>query len=159
VVKTPKPPDDWDAIEAARDRLQVVVNKKAGTISLSFECPSPEGSARIVDHYLEEGKSRLQEEAFERAKSNKKFIEEQIARTHDPLTRDRLYTLYGQEVEREMLARNRNQFGFRIIDSPRTPKRKVAPQRARLAVTVTVVSSVLWICVLGILRKRKSLPS
>ena len=54
-------------------------------------------------------------------KQNKKFIEEQIGKTVDALNRDRLYSLLGQEVEREMMARNREQFGFRVIDSPRVP--------------------------------------
>jgi hypothetical protein len=51
-------------------------------------------------------------------KQNKKFIEEQIGKTVDALNRDRLYSLLGQEVEWEMMARNREQFGFRIIDVP-----------------------------------------
>ena len=37
--KGPKPPGDWDAIRAAKDRLKVSVNKKAGTVSVSFESP------------------------------------------------------------------------------------------------------------------------
>ena len=127
--KGPRAPGDWDAIRAAKDRLKVSVNKKAGTITLSFESVSPEASAAILGHYLEEAKSRLQEEAFERAARNKKFIEEQIGRTVDALTRDRLYSLYGQEVEREMIGRNREQFGFRVIDAPRVPDRKYKPQR------------------------------
>jgi len=136
----PKSPGDWDAIRAVKDRMRVSVNRKAGTLSISFESPSAEGSAEILKHYLEEGKSRLQEEALERAEKNKKFIQEQIGKTVDALTRDRFYTLYGQEVEREMLARNREQFGFRVIDSPRVPDRKSKPQRARAAVTATVLS-------------------
>jgi len=136
----PKPPGDWDAIRAVKDRMRVSVNRKAGALSVSFESPSAEGSAEILKHYLEEGKSRLQEEALERAEKNKKFIQEQIGKTVDALTRDRFYTLYGQEVEREMLARNREQFGFRVIDSPRVPDRKSKPQRARAAVTATVLS-------------------
>jgi len=131
--KQPKPPGDWDAIRAGKERMKVSVNRKAGNLSISFESPSAEGSAEILTHYLEEAKSRLQEEAFERAEKNKRFIEEQIGKTIDALTRDRLYTLYGQEVEREMLARNREQFGFRVIDSPRAPDQKVRPARARTA--------------------------
>ena len=127
--KEPKPPGDWDAIRAAKGRLKVSVNRKAGTVSVSFESPSAEGSANIVKYFLDEGKSRLQEEALERATKNKKFIEEQIGKTVDALTRDRLYSLYGQEVEREMMARNREQFGFRVIDSPRVPDtKKQAPE-------------------------------
>jgi uncharacterized protein involved in exopolysaccharide biosynthesis len=127
--KGPRIPGDWDAFRAADDRLYVFVNKKVGTVSVSFESPSAGGSANIVKYYLDEGKSRLQEEAFDRASKNKKFIEEQIGKTVDALTRDRLYMLYGQEVEREMMARNREQFGFRVVDAPRLPDRKFKPHR------------------------------
>jgi len=88
--------------------------------SVSFESPSAGGSANIAKYYLDEGKSRLQEEAFDRASKNKKFIEEQIGKTVDALTRDRLYSLYGLEVEREMMARNREQFGSGL-STPQDP--------------------------------------
>ena len=143
--KGPRAPGDWDAIRAARDRLKVFVNKKVGTVSVSYESPSAEGSANIVKYYLDEGKTRLQEEAFDRASKNKKFIEEQIGKTVDALTRDRLYSLYGQEVEREMMARNREQFGFRVVDAPRVPDRKSGPHRAQIALFVTILSSVFSI--------------
>jgi uncharacterized protein involved in exopolysaccharide biosynthesis len=148
-----KRPGDWDAIREAKKRMKISMNKRAGTLYLSFESPSAEGSAGILNHYLEEGKSRLQEEAFERAERNKKFIQEQIGKTVDALTRDRLYMLYGQEVEREMLARNREQFGFQVVDSPRPPDRKFKPMRARSAIAVTVLSF-FGICGLVVFRSR-----
>jgi LPS O-antigen subunit length determinant protein (WzzB/FepE family) len=93
-----------------------------------------------VKYYLDEGKSRLQEEALDRAVKNKKFIEEQIGKTVDALTRDRLYSLYGQEVEREMMARNREQYGFRVIDTPRVPDRKFKPRRFLVVILTAVIS-------------------
>jgi len=119
--KKRKPLGDWDAIRMTKGFLRVSTNRKANTLSISFESPSAEGSSSMVKYFLEEGKNRLQEEALERATTNKKFIQEQIGKTIDALTRDRLYSLYGQEVEREMMAKNRDQFGFRVIDSPRVP--------------------------------------
>jgi uncharacterized protein involved in exopolysaccharide biosynthesis len=152
--KGPRAPGDWDAIRAAKDRLNVFVNKKVGTVSVSFESPSPEGSANIVKYYLDEGKSRLQEEAFDRATKNKKFIEEQIGKTVDALTRDRLYMLYGQEVEREMMGRNREQFGFRVVDAPRVPDRKASPERAW---NITIASFLAFLagCAFFLVRRRK----
>ena len=138
--KGPRAPSDWDAIRVAKDRMNVLTNRKSGTISVSFESPSAEGSANIVKYYLEEGKSRLQEEALDRAVKNKKFIEEQIGKTVDALTRDRLYSLYGQEVEREMMGRNREQFGFRVVDSPRVPDQKLKPRRSLNAILAVVLS-------------------
>ena len=148
-----KPLGDWDAIRAVKAGLRVSVVKKANTISVSFESPSAEGSASMVQYFLDEGKSRLQEETLDRAIRNKKFIEEQIGKTVDALTRDRLYTLYGQEVEREMMARNREQFGFRVIDSPRVPDRKSRPARAKTAITVTL-GAFLAACGFFLVRRR-----
>lgn len=147
-----KSPGDWDAIRASKACLKVSSNKKAGTISVSFETPFAEGTANIVKYFLEEGKSRLQEESLDRAIRNKRFIEDQIGKTIDALTRDRLYGLYGQEVEREMLARNREQFGFRIIDSPRVPDRKIKPQRGLVAI-LAIFLSFFTGCVLLVFRK------
>ena len=73
------------------------------------------------------GKAASRKRRSTRATKNKKFIEEQIGKTVDALTRDRLYSLYGQEVEREMMARNREQFGFRVIDFPASRTGKPAP--------------------------------
>jgi uncharacterized protein involved in exopolysaccharide biosynthesis len=138
--KDRKPLGDWDAIRAAKGSLKVSANRRANTITISFESPSAEGSANIVKYFLDEGKNRLQEEALDRATKNKKFIEEQIGKTVDALNRDRLYSLLGQEVEREMMARNREQFGFRMIDSPRIPDRKSKPGRASTALMATLIS-------------------
>jgi uncharacterized protein involved in exopolysaccharide biosynthesis len=142
--KGPRAPSDWDAIRVAEDRLRVSTNQKAGTVSVSFESPSAKGSASIVKYYLDEGKSRLQEEALDRAVKNKKFIEEQIGKTVDALTRDRLYSLYGQEVEREMMGRNREQFGFRVVDAPRVPDRKSSPHRVLIAFTIMFLIIPVW---------------
>ncbi|MCL1926187.1 MAG: Wzz/FepE/Etk N-terminal domain-containing protein [Syntrophorhabdaceae bacterium] len=143
-------PGEWDAIRAAKERLRVLVNRRAGTVTISFDSPSPAGSAEIVKHYLEEGRSRLQEEALNRAVKNKKFIEEQIGKTMDALTRDRLYSLLGHEVEQEMMARNREQFGFRVIDSPRAPDRKIRPRRlynAGVSMFLALIGSWVFFCI------------
>ena len=71
----------------------------------------------------------------------------------DALTRERLYTLYGQEVEREMLARNREQFGFRVIDSPRIPDRKFKPKRGLSAIVATILSFFLG-CAFSFVRNK-----
>lgn len=130
---------DWDAIRAARERMRVSLDKRTGTLKISFESRSAEGAARMVGYYLEEAKGRIQEEAFERARRNKEFLQSQISKTLDPMTRERLYTLYGQEVEREMLARNREQFGFTVVDSPKVPDRKFRPQRSKISALAGIV--------------------
>lgn len=155
--KEPKPPGDWDAIRAAKGLLKVNSNRKNGMLTISFESRSADWSANIVKYYLEEGKSRLQEEALDRAVKNKKFIEGQIGKTVDALTRDRLYFLFGQEVEREMMARNREQFGFRVVDAPRIPDRKSRPRRGLAAIMATLFAGFAFSIYFIVRDRRKEL--
>src|SRR3990172_8122805 len=147
-------PTEWDAIRMSEKTYRVAVNKKSGTLQIVFESPSSAGSAAAVTHYLEEAKSRLQEEALARSTKNKRFIEEQIAKTVDPLSRERLYAIYGQEVEREMLARNREQFGFKVIDSPRVPDRKSAPDRL-WSIAVALLLAAVTGCAVSVFRAKR----
>jgi len=39
-----------------------------------------------------------------------------------------------------MLARNREQFGFRVIDSPRAPDRKIRPRRGYSALMASILA-------------------
>ena len=86
-----KLPGDCDATRAVKDRLTVSLTKNAGTVSVSFKSTSAEGFESIVKYFLDKGKSSLQEEAFDRAMKNKRFIEERIGKTVDALNRDRRY--------------------------------------------------------------------
>ena len=125
----PRPPGKWDSVEAAKDHLAVTTDRRTGTITVSFDARTPETAARIVGFYLDEGKSRLQEEALKRARQNKTFLFDQLQNMVDPIVRDRIYTTYGVEVEKEMLARNREQFGFILVDAPIPPIRRHSPKR------------------------------
>ena len=148
--KSARGPGDWDAIRATEKNLEIFPNKKAGTLVLSLESYSAEGSAKIVTCFLEEAKSRMQEEAFERARANKNFLRDQISKTVDPVSRERLYTLYGQEVEREMMAGNREQFGFKVVDHPRVPDRKAGPHRALITLLMMVGSFIIAAAILSV---------
>lgn len=160
VRSEPVPPGDWDALRAVEKRLKVSVSRKLGTLSVSFESRSAAGSRDVVTYYLEEAKNRLQEKALERAIRNKGFLEIHISRTVDPIIRERLYTLYSQEVEKEMLARNREQFGFTVLDPPMVPDRKARPKRSLNAVAATLFSFPVWAWLLARARRRsRAVPS
>jgi len=62
--------------------------------------------------------------------------------------------LYGQEVEREMMGRNREQFGFRVVDAPRVPDRKSGPERA-WNITIASLLACLAGCAFSLARRRK----
>jgi uncharacterized protein involved in exopolysaccharide biosynthesis len=136
-------PNDWDAIRAAESALHVSVNKKSGTLQITFESLSAEGSAALVTAYIEGARDRLVDEALERARKNKNFLQDQIEHTSDALARERLFSLLGQELEKEMMAKNRNQLGFKIIDRPRVPEKKAGPPRTLVALASAILAAAL----------------
>jgi uncharacterized protein involved in exopolysaccharide biosynthesis len=151
-------PGKWDAVRAVDKMMTVKTNPKSGFLTLSFASTSPEASAAILKDYLDEAKNRLQEEALDRAMKNKKFIEEEIRKTVDAWTRDRLYSLYAQEMEREMMARNREQFGFRIIDSPWVLDRKSEPRRGLVALIASLLAGLILFTYFVLTARRKRMP-
>ncbi len=151
----PKPPGEWDAIRAADKMLKVKADVKKGVLKVSFESEDPELSAEIVEYYLEEAKNRLQEEALRRATKNKEFIEKQLKIAVDPLIKERLYYLYGREVEKEMMAKNREQFAFTIVDPPKPPDRKTKPRRGLTAVLTTISVGFLTCFIVLVAESRK----
>ena len=54
-----------------------------------------------------------------------------------------------------MLAKNREQFGFIIIDHPRVPDRKSGPPRFLGATVLAFLSSTIW-CVFFIVRGKRN---
>ncbi|MBI5015045.1 MAG: hypothetical protein HZB55_06085 [Deltaproteobacteria bacterium] len=145
-----RPPGTWDAIRAADACLAVTSDRRTGVVSVSFDARAPGDAARVVGYFLDEAKNRLQEETLGRANHNKNFLAAQIDRTLDPIIRERLYALYGQEVEKEMMAKNREQFGFVLIDTPEVPDRKHSPWRlllSALAAATGALLTCLWVLV------------
>ena len=74
---------------------------------------------------------------------NKNFIEDQTRKTVYALTRDRLYSRYGQEIEREMMAHNREQFGFKGIESTRVMDRKSHPKRGLATLGTFLIAGII----------------
>ncbi|MEW6488304.1 MAG: Wzz/FepE/Etk N-terminal domain-containing protein [Thermodesulfobacteriota bacterium] len=147
----PRAPDHWDAVRAAEDRLTVSVDRRSGVVSLAFDARDPDAAARILELYLAEGRGRLQEEALARARHNKEFLLSQTEATDDLIVRERLYLRYGEEVEREMLAKNSSQFGFVVVDTPRSPDEKHGPRRLLIG-ALAAAAAFLATCVFFLVR-------
>ncbi len=152
-----KPPGEWDAIREVEDILNIDSNDEKGIITIAFESDSPELSAKVVGYYLEEAKTRLQEQALERARKNKEFLEKQLKIAVDPLIKERLYALFAREVEKEMLAKNREQFAFTIVDPPKVPDRKVKPRRMKIFLSMIIITTFLCFFIIVVIEKRKNM--
>jgi hypothetical protein len=95
----------------------------------------------MVDNYLTELSESLREDTLDDAKENKKFLEEQLLQTSDPLLKVKISDLLAKEIEKETFARAQKYYSFIVLDPPVAPdlNKKVKPKRKLICIlSVTV---------------------
>jgi len=135
-----KGPTVWDGLRALNSIVSVGSNIKDNTITVSIEFYDPEMAAKMVDYFLVALLDHMTSEAKRAAMINKKYLDEQLARTSDPLIRQKVYNLIAQQIEAAMMSEVKENFAFKIIDPPRVPDRRIKPGRTRMVMLSFVVS-------------------
>ncbi len=120
--------------------MKVNVDSKSNTLDISFETESPLFSKELCDIYIHELSEYLREKEIDECRERQKYFRDQMKKAQDVLLRDKLARLLAKEIEREVMARSTKYFGFKVLDPPIVPDKKVRPKR-RLICIVSFVSS------------------
>mgnify|MGYP001582039364 CR=1 FL=1 len=135
----PKAQDDgipavWDGLRTLNKIVKVADNKKDNTISISVEFSDPEMAAKMVEYFLVTLTDHMSGEAKRVARTNRKYLEEQLWATADPLIKQKIYNLIAQQIETSMMSEVKENFAFKVIDPPKAPDKKIKPKRAQMVV-------------------------
>lgn len=118
-----------DALRAIEKALSVRHSPKDNTITMTFESKNPVDAANILDRFISVLNTHLSGESRRVADSNRRYLENQLRYTSDPLIRQNIYALIAQQIESSMMAGVMENFAFKIIDPPQAPDRKISPRR------------------------------
>ncbi len=138
--KVERVPTLWDGLRAIEGIVKVSNNIKDNTITIAADFYDPDIAAKIPEYFLTALNEHLVSEARRVAETNKKYLEEQLVKTADPLIRQKIYNLVAQQIESSMMAEVKENFAFKVIDRPRVPDRKIRPKRAQMLIISFVVS-------------------
>jgi uncharacterized protein involved in exopolysaccharide biosynthesis len=130
---------------AMQNRLTVRKDKNQNVVNLSFEAQEPEMARKILNYYIDGLSDFLRNQILTDAAAQQRHLGEQIAKTSDPLLRNRLYELIAKQIEQETLARVQRYYSFNVIDPPYVPERKFKPKRTLICVLSVVVALFLAI--------------
>jgi len=133
-------PDTWDGLRMLDGMVRINNNIKENTIIITAEYTDPETTARIVEYYLTTLTDHMSSEAKRVALINRKYLEEELGKTGDPLIKQKIYNMIAQQVETSMMAEVKENFSFKVIDPPRVPDKKIKPNRTRMAIINLVVA-------------------
>ncbi|MDY7033780.1 MAG: Wzz/FepE/Etk N-terminal domain-containing protein [Thermodesulfobacteriota bacterium] len=153
-------PTMWDGLRALNSITGVSKNVRDNTVRISIEFYDPEMAAKIVHYFLDTLIHYMTNEAKRVATINKKYLEQQLAKTSDPLIRQKVYNLIAQQIEAAMMSEVKENFAFKLIDPPRVPDRKVKPNRQRavmMGFAVSLFFGILLAYFLEYIRKVKAI--
>lgn len=133
----PKTQDDgiptiWDGLRTLNGIVKVNNNAKDSTITISVEFYDPEAAEKMVEYFLATLTDHMSGEAKRVARTNRKYLEEQLWATTDPLIKQKIYNLIAQQIETSMMSEVKENFAFKVIDPPKVPDEKIRPKRAQM---------------------------
>lgn len=149
--KNPDEPDIWDALRMLDNMVKVNRNLKDNTITIYVDFSDPDMAARIAECYLLTLTDYMSSETKRVAATNRKYLEEQLGSTADPIIKQKTYNMIAEQIETGMMAEVKENFAFKVIDPPLAPDRKIKPKRSKMVLISIFISLILSICIAFIL--------
>lgn len=115
---------------------------KSGLVHLTIEWTDPVTAARWANELVAELNAVMRERALDSSTRNIEYLQRQLSETNVVALQQAIGRLLDAELQRLMLARGSEEFGFRVIDPAQPPTKRAWPQRA-LIVLVAFLSGFL----------------
>ena len=135
-----KSPTLQDAYKTIQAMLSVKPDKKQNVMRISFESEDPRMAQAILNYYIVGLSEFLRRQTLEDAAAQQVHLTQQLAKTTDPLLKNRLYELVAKQIEKETLAKIQRYYSFIVIDPSFVPERKFKPKRAQICMISIVVA-------------------
>lgn len=118
-----KIPTVWLACNKFRGKIRTVnENRKSGMVELTIEWSDPRQSAEWANGLVELANAYLRDKTIQEAHRNIVYLTEQAKNTDIVDARRAIFSLLEQEINKEMVARGRQEYALKIIDPATVPE-------------------------------------
>jgi uncharacterized protein involved in exopolysaccharide biosynthesis len=141
-----KPPTLEDAVRMFVGDVRIIAeDKRTGIITVAMEWEDPQVAARWANSYVQMTNERLRTQALENARLSIEFLNRELEKQDVVQTRDAIYRLIENQLNKAMVANVQREFAFKVIDAgvPSDLKRKVAPRRSLITAAVSMLTTML----------------
>lgn len=123
-------PSVQEAHLAFLDRLSISQDKQTGYVTVAFEFYSSKLAQEWLMLFVQQLNAEIKKRDVQEASKSIRFLEGQLKNTSVAQMQNVFYQLIEEQTKTMMLAEARDQYVFKIIDSPIAPERKSRPKRA-----------------------------
>src|SRR6185312_203377 len=137
----------WFGVQEFASRvLTIHEDPRDGETTVSIRWTDPVTAARWANDFVALVNELLRERDLDKANRDIAYLKDQISRTKDEELRLVLYTLMESETKTLMLANERPDYAFTVVDPAVAPMERVSPKR-----TLIVVAGFMAGILLGVL--------
>lgn len=118
-----KVPTLWKANRDFKKIRAIVDDKKSGMVILSITWTDPKLAAKWANDLVRITNSYLRDKAIKEAQRNIAYLNEQAAKTNVIEAQKSIYSLLESEINKEMLARGREEYALKVVDPAFVPEK------------------------------------
>lgn len=118
----------------AEKLLQINEDKKTGLLTVAIEWEDPAAAKEWLEKLVLSTNLRLKSRTIEESERNLRYLQGQAEATQIVEVQKAIYALMEAELKKLMVAKNGEDFAFRMIDPPQVPNKKVRPRRAQIVI-------------------------
>jgi len=111
--------------------IDIQIDAKKNIMRLGVISDDSVKSLILVRALIKEVENKIQNDIVAESNTNLEFLDKRINSTSDPLVREKIQILIGQEIEKIMLY---NSKPFEILDKPRVPEIREKPNRKLITI-------------------------
>jgi LPS O-antigen subunit length determinant protein (WzzB/FepE family) len=126
----PTTPGNMDSgIRRLRDMVSTKADMYKMTLEIRVRASNPELAYKVTRNYLEALNERMKVNVIRNADENREFLEGQLSRTYDPISKEKIQGLIIQQMEKAILL---NANAFEVLEAPEKPLMRESPHRKKI---------------------------
>lgn len=141
-------PDIHDAVKYFdEDVRRIKEDKKSGLVTVTVEWTDRKVAAEWANLLVKDLNDRMRQRSLTEAEANLEYLKEQLGSAHVVTLQQSIGRLLETELQKVMLAKGKEEFAFRVVDSATAPKWRSSPKRMQVLVLATLFGVILGVFV------------
>jgi uncharacterized protein involved in exopolysaccharide biosynthesis len=144
-----KIPSLWMATQFFGKKIrEVKEDKQTGLVTMRITWRDPTAAAKWANDLVRNTNQYLRDKAIKESDQNIAYLNEQAAKTNVIEAREAIYSILKQELNKQMIARGREEYALKVLDPAQPPESQSSPSVALLGAVgfgVGIIISALWI--------------
>lgn len=139
-------PDIHDAVKYFDETVRrIKEDKKSGLVTVTIEWTDPKIAAEWANLLVKDLNDRMRQRSLTEAETNLDYLKRELSSANVVTLQQSIGRLLETELQKVMLARGKEEFAFRVVDSAAAPKWRSSPKRKQVAVLGTVLGVILGV--------------